>query len=50
MFSPVSASGARHGGRVVSRAVREPIEFILEARGKWADVKNRTREVRNFNI
>jgi 3-deoxy-D-manno-octulosonate 8-phosphate phosphatase (KDO 8-P phosphatase) len=35
------------GGR---GAVREFIEFILEAQGKWADVKMRAHEVRNFNI
>jgi len=35
------------GGR---GAVREFIEFILEAQGKWDDVKRRTHEVRNFNI
>jgi hypothetical protein len=34
----------------VSRTVREFIEFILGAQGKWVDVKIRTHEVRNFNI
>jgi 3-deoxy-D-manno-octulosonate 8-phosphate phosphatase (KDO 8-P phosphatase) len=35
------------GGR---GAVREFIEFILDAQGKWDDVKRRTHEVRNFNL
>lgn len=35
------------GGR---GAVREFIEFILEAQGKWEDIKARAHEVRNFNI
>ena len=35
------------GGR---GAVRELIEFILEAQGKWDGVKGRSGEVRNFNV
>ena len=35
------------GGR---GAVRELIEFVLEAQGKWEDVKTRAHEVRNFNL
>jgi len=34
------------GGR---GAVRELIEFVLEAQGKWEAVKGRAGEVRNFN-
>jgi len=35
------------GGR---GAVRELIEFILEAQGKWDGIKARSGEVRNFNV
>jgi 3-deoxy-D-manno-octulosonate 8-phosphate phosphatase (KDO 8-P phosphatase) len=35
------------GGR---GAVRELIEFILDAQGKWEDIKTRAGEVRNFNL
>ena len=31
-------------------AVREFIEFILEAQGKWDDLKLRAHEIRNVNI
>jgi 3-deoxy-D-manno-octulosonate 8-phosphate phosphatase (KDO 8-P phosphatase) len=31
-------------------AVRELIEFILEAQGKWADLKERAHEIRNIDI
>jgi 3-deoxy-D-manno-octulosonate 8-phosphate phosphatase (KDO 8-P phosphatase) len=31
-------------------AVREFIEFILRAQGKWADVQNRVHEIKGMNI
>jgi 3-deoxy-D-manno-octulosonate 8-phosphate phosphatase (KDO 8-P phosphatase) len=31
-------------------AVREFIEFILEAQGKWADLKERAHEIRDINV
>ena len=33
-----------------ANAVRELIEFILKAQGKWDDIKGRAGEVRNFNL
>jgi 3-deoxy-D-manno-octulosonate 8-phosphate phosphatase (KDO 8-P phosphatase) len=35
------------GGR---GAVRELIEFVLDAQGKWEAIKGRAGEVRNFNL
>jgi YrbI family 3-deoxy-D-manno-octulosonate 8-phosphate phosphatase len=35
------------GGR---GAVREFIEFILDAQGRWADLKTRSHQIRDYNI